>query len=125
MGVGSGLAMQGKTTEAIELGKDLPEEDQLNYYTTVGTMALTGSLISGVTGQELEKDVFETIDRIPLAAARSKIAVQAIIMNQLSKSYSDEELESLKEYVSKEDMEDLEKELEKLESIPSIPFLGL
>lgn len=122
MGVGSGLAMQGKTTEAIELGKDLPEEDQLNYYTTVGTMALTGSLISGVTGQELEKDVFETIDRIPLAAARSKIAVQAIIMDQLSNSYSDEEIESLKEYVSEEDMEDLEKGLEQLESMPSILF---
>lgn len=37
-GVGGGLAMQGRIAEAIELGKELPEEDQLNYFTTVGAM---------------------------------------------------------------------------------------
>ncbi|MCY3540578.1 MAG: hypothetical protein OXH31_01520 [Gammaproteobacteria bacterium] len=127
MGVGGGLAMQGRTTEAIELGKELPEDDQLNYYTAVGAIALSGSMLSGLTGSEPEKDVFETLDSIPLEAARSKVAVQAIMMDQLSDSYSDEEIASLKEYVSEEDMEELEKGLEQMESMPmpSIPFLGL
>ena len=126
-GVGGGLAMQGRITEAIELGKELSEEDQLNYYTTVGAMSLSGSMLSGLTGNEPEMDVFATLDAIPHEEARSQVAVQAIIMDQLSSSYSDEEIESLKEYVSEEDMEDLEEGLEQLESMPmpSIPFLGL
>ncbi|MXZ56418.1 MAG: hypothetical protein F4227_10470 [Gammaproteobacteria bacterium] len=126
-GVGGGLAMQGRITEAIELGKELSEENQLNYYTTVGTMSLSGSMLSGLTGNEPEMDVFATLDAIPHEEARSQVAVQAIIMDQLSSSYSDEEIESLKEYVSEEDMEDLEEGLEQLESMPmpSIPFLGL
>lgn len=124
MGVGSGLAMQGRITEAIELGKDLSEEDQLNYYTTVGAMSLSGSLVSGLTGNEPEKDVFETLDSIPHDGARSKVAMQAIIMNQMRDSYSDDEIASLKEYVSEDDMEELEKGLEQMDSMP-IPFLGL
>ncbi len=124
MGVGNGLAMQGRITEAIELGKDLSEEDQLNYYTTVGAMSLSGSLVSGLTGNEPEKDVFETLDSIPHHGARSKVAMQAIIMNQLRDSYSDDEIASLKEYVSEEDMDELEKGLEQMDSMP-IPFLGL
>ena len=126
-GVGGGLAMQGRITEAIELGKELSEEDQLNYYTTVGAMSLSGSMLSGLTGNESEMDVFATLDAIPLEEARSLVAVQAIVMDQLSSSYSDEEIESLKEYISEDDMEDLEKGLEQMESMPmpSIPFLGL
>ena len=42
--VGRVLAMQGRISEAIELGNELPEEDQVNYYTTVGTTSLSGSL---------------------------------------------------------------------------------
>lgn len=126
-GVGGGLAMNGRITEAIELGKELPEEDQLNYYSTVGAMSLSGSMLSGLTGNEPEMDVFATLDAIPIEEARSLVAVQAIVMDQLSNSYSDEEIESLKEYVSEEDMEDLEKGLKQMESMPmpSIPFLGL
>ena len=125
MGIGAGLAMQGRITEAIDLGKDLSDEDQLNYYTSVGAMSLTGSLLSGVTGNEPEKDVFETLDSIPHEAARSKVAVTAILMDQMSDSYNDEEIESLKKYVSEEDMEDLEKGMEQMEGMPTIPILGL
>ncbi len=126
-GVGGGLAMQGRITEAIELGKELSEEDQLNYYTTVGAMSLSGTMLSGLTGNEPEMDVFATLDAIPHEEARSQVAVQAIIMDQLSSSFSDQEIESLKEYISEEDMEDLEEGLEQLESmpIPTMPFLGL
>lgn len=124
MGVGSGLALQGRSTEAIELGKDLSDEDQLNYYTNVGAMLLSGSLVSGLTGNEPEKDVFETLDSIPHEGARSKVAVQAIIMDKLRDSYNDEEIESLKEYVSEDDMEELEEGLEQMDSMP-MPFLGL
>ena len=123
-GVGSGLAMQGRIAEAIELGNDLADEDQLNYYTTVGTMSLTGSMVSGLTGNEPEQDVFETLDSIPHEEARSKIAVQAIVLDQMRDSYSDEQIESLKKYVSEEDLEELEKGMEQMESMP-IPFLGL
>lgn len=124
-GVGGGLAMNGRITEAIELGKELPEEDQVNYYTTVGAMSLSGSMLSGLTGNEPEQDIFATLDSIPLEEARSKVAVQAVIMNEMSNSYSDEEIESLKEYISEEDMEELEEGLEQLETMPPIPFLGL
>lgn len=84
-------------------------------------------MLSGLTGNEPKQDIFTTLDSIPLEEARSQVAVQAIIMDQLSDSYSDEDIESLKEYISEEDMEDLEKGLEQLETMPmpSIPFLGL
>ena len=127
IGVGSGLAMQGRISEAIELGKELPEEDQVNYYTTVGAMSLSGSMLSGLTGNEPEQDIFATLDSIPLEEARSKVAVQAVVMDKMSNSYSDEEIESLKEYISEEDMDDLEEGLEELDNftMPPIPFLGL
>ena len=125
MGIGGSLAMQGRINEAIELGNDLSDEDQLNYYTSVGTMSLSNSLLSGFTGNEPEIDVFETIDSIPNKAARSKVAVQAILMDHVTDSYSDEEIESLREYVSEEDMEELEKGKEQMEGMPTIPLLGL
>lgn len=125
MGVGGGLAMQGRSSEAIELGRDLSDEDQLNYYTTVGAMLMSGSLLSGITGNEPEKDIFETLDSIPHEGARSKVAVQAIIMDQLSDSHSDEEIESLRGYVSEDDMEELEKGLKQMDTMPTMPFLGL
>ena len=122
-GVGGGLAMQGRTTEAIELGKELPEDDQLNYYKTVGIMSLTGSMMSGITGSESEQNVFATLEAIPLEAARSHVSMQAILMDHLNNSYSEEEIESLKEYITEEDMEELEKGLEQIKSIP-IPSIS-
>lgn len=125
MGIGSGLAMNGRVAEAIELGKTLSEEDQLSYYTSVGTMSLTGGLLGGLTGSEAqESDVFETIDSIPHKGAQSKVAMQAIVMDKLNSSYSEEELERLQNYVSEEDREDLEKSLEQLDAMPPIPFIG-
>lgn len=125
MGIGSGLAMNGRVAEAIELGKTLSEEDQLSYYTSVGTMSLTGGLLGGLTGKEAqESDVFETIDSIPHKGAQSQVAMQAIVMDKLNSSYSEEELERLQNYVSEEDREDLEKSLEQLDAMPPIPFIG-
>ena len=129
MGIGSGLAMNGRVSEAIELGKDLSEEDQLSYYTSVGTMSLSsglfGGLMGGLTGEEAqETDVFNTIDSIPLKEAQSQVAMQAIIMDKMNSSYSEEEIERLQNYVSEEDREDLEKGLEQMDAMPPIPFFG-
>ena len=44
--------------------------------------------------------------------------MQAIVLDRMSNSYSDEQLESLKKDVSEEDLEDLEKDMEQLESMP-------
>ncbi|MDE0094500.1 MAG: hypothetical protein OXO49_08385 [Gammaproteobacteria bacterium] len=129
MGIGGGLAMSGRVTEAIELGQELSEEDQLSYYTSVGTMSLTGGmvggLLSGLTGEETEEtDIFDTIDSIPHQGAQSQVAMQAIIMDKMSNSYSEEEIERLQKYLSEEDKEELEKGLKQMESMPTMPFFG-
>lgn len=127
MGIGGGLAMSGRVTEAIELGNELSEEDQLSYYTSVGTISLTGGmvggLLSGLTGEETEEiDIFDTIDSIPHQGAQSQVAMQAIIMDKMSNSYSEEEIERLQKYLSEEDKEELEKRLKQMESMPFFGF---
>jgi len=127
MGIGGGLAMSGRVTEAIELGKEISEEDQLSYYTSVGTMSLTGGmvggLLSGLTEEETEEtNIFDTIDSIPHQGAQSQVAMQAIIMDKMSNSYSEEEIERLQKYLSEDDQEELEKRLKQMESMPFFGF---
>lgn len=120
-GLGSALAMNGRIEEAVELGNDLPENEQLAYYTNVGTSSLTMGMIAGGS----DTSVFDTLDMIPSDEAKSKIAVTAVMMNSMNATLSEDEIESLKEeYISEEDLEEMEEGMEQMGTFP-MPFFGL
>ena len=120
--VGSGLAMKGRLNEAIDLGSDLPEADLENFYTAVGTSAIS----FGTFDSDSDQSIFDTIDMFPSDKARSQMALSAILFNSFSpiKRYSDDEIESLKEYLNDEDVKGLEEGEGQLDAFP-MPFLGL
>ncbi|MXX94692.1 MAG: hypothetical protein F4039_07570 [Gammaproteobacteria bacterium] len=118
--VGRSLAINGRIEEAIALGQDLPEEDKVQFYTTIGS----SSLAMGMIGESSDFSVFDTIEKIPSDDARSRIALSVIAFNSFNKTLSDEEVEALKEYMSEEDLEELEESRDQFESL-LMPFFGL
>lgn len=119
-GLGSALAMNGRVAEAVELGNDLPENEQDTYFTTVGTSSLTMSLVGGAS----DSSVFDTLELIPSDDAKSKIAVSAVMMNSFNATLSEDEIEELKEYITEEDLKEMEEGMDQMENF-NIPFLGL
>ena len=120
-GVGNALAMNGRIEEAVELGKELSESEQITYYTNVGTSSLTMGMIAGGS----DTSVFDTLDMIPSDEAKSKIAVTAVMMNSMNTTLSEDEIESLKEeYISEEDLEEMEEGMDQMGTFP-MPLFGL
>lgn len=119
-GLGSALAMNGRIAEAVELGNDLPENEQDTYFTTVGTSSLTMSLVGGTS----DSSVFDTLELIPSDDAKSKIAVSAVMMNSFNATLSEDEIEELKEYITEEDLKEMEEGMDQMGNF-NIPFLGL
>ena len=120
-GVGGSLARAGRIAEAISLGSDLPADQHDSYYTAVGTNAVS---MGGMSNQaDSDSSIFDTIDLLPSENARSKTASSAIFMNKFSKNYSDEEIETLKGYLTEEDLKALEEGEDQLGSFP-MPFIG-
>ncbi|MXX94691.1 MAG: hypothetical protein F4039_07565 [Gammaproteobacteria bacterium] len=117
--VGSALAREGRLSESIELANDLPVERHDSYYTAVGTTAVT----LGGMRSDSNTSIFDTLDLLPSETARSKTASSAILRNSFSKKYSDEEIETLKGYLTEEDLKDLEEREDRLDSFP-MPLFG-
>ncbi len=117
--VGSALAREGRLSESIELANDLPVEQHDFYYTAVGTSAVT----LGGMRSDSNTSIFDTLDLLPSETARSKTASSAILRNNFSKKYSDEEIETLKGYLTEEDLKDLEEREDRLDSFP-MPLFG-
>ncbi len=120
LGVGGSLAREGRISEAINLGTDLPADQHDSYYTAVGINAINMGVFGGSNS---DTSIFDTIDLLPSENARSKTASSAILMNSFSKKYSDEEIETLKGYLTEEDLKDLEEGEDQLDSFP-MRFLG-
>lgn len=120
LGVGGSLAREGRISEAINLGTDLPADQLDSYYTAVGTNAINMGIFGG---SDSDTSIFDTIDLLPSENARSKTASSAILMNSFSKKYSDEEIETLRGYLTEEDLKDLEEGEDQLDSSP-MRFLG-
>lgn len=120
-GIGGSLARSGRISEAINLGNDLPADQLDSYYTAVGTNAV--SMGGMLNGSDSDSSIFETIDLLPSENARSKTALSTILMDSFANNYSDEEIETLKEYLTEEDLKSLEEGEDQLDSFP-MPFIG-
>ena len=118
-GVGNALAMNGRVEEAIALGSQIPADEQVTYYTTIGSSSISMGMFT-----ETDISVFETLDLIPSEEAQSRTALSAVMLNAMNEKFSEEEVESLKEYMTEEDLEALE-EVDGQQGIFNMPFLGL
>ena len=91
--VATGLIFDDRIEEAIELGKSLPEEHQVSYYKDFASlMSFTVPV-----GQ-----VLEILPEIPVAKAQSDIAERMLMFGSVRNdkdSLSDEDVETLMEYV--------------------------
>ncbi|MDE0094499.1 MAG: hypothetical protein OXO49_08380 [Gammaproteobacteria bacterium] len=96
------LLRDGRIDKAVEIGGDLPEDDQIIYYTSSGWSV---SLLESV-----ENVISDIIEPLPTKKARSRIALRAIELHIKSETWKEEEIEELKEYLTVEDLRKLEDE---------------
>ena len=97
--VSTGLVYDKRTIEAIELGKTLSEIEQVSFY---------NNLASTIAMQEPLERIMEIISDVPVKEAQSKIAKRVLMFSSISddeKSLSDEDVESLLEYVAPADLQ--------------------
>ena len=88
------LRQEARLDEAIELGQDLKDDYQVRYYTRVG---------SSFFSADDPESIFSLLEKIPSNLARSRIATRSISDNNNSDIYDDEQIDSLKEYLTTED----------------------
>ena len=92
--VATALIFDQRTDEAVELGKKLSEREQVSYY---------NSLAMSITIQESPRKILEILPNVPVKEAQSKIASHALTFQSISQdeeeTYSDEEVETLLQYV--------------------------
>jgi len=112
--IGIVLTREGRIQEAVDLGNDLPETDQDDYFTTVGMSTFDWQ------GTKSNIALFNILELIPSDTARSSIAIHAIASQGTSNSFSAEEIETLKGFLIEEDLKILEESEKTLDSLPSL-----
>lgn len=84
--------------EAIELGKNLPEDEQVGYY---------NSISFAISTQAPPKKILEILPNIPVAESQSKIAERVLMFSAFQKDeepLSSEDRDTLLEYVAPSDL---------------------
>ena len=84
--------------EAIELGKNLPEDEQVGYY---------NSISFSISTQVPPKKILEILPNIPVAESQSKIAERVLMFSAFQKDeepLSSEDRDTLLEYVAPSDL---------------------
>ena len=97
--ISSILVVRERADEAIELGKQLPDKEQLHYY---------NNLAMGIATAETPKKVLEMLPNVPLTEARSIIAEYTLIYHSATadaNEFSDVQIEALLEHVVPVDLE--------------------
>lgn len=115
--IGSSLVSQDRFDEAIEIGRQLSESEQEDYYTTIGsTISMGGS----------SEKVIERIEKLPSQTAQSKAASSTVIWNHYSNNFSDDQIESIKKFINEEDLKELNTQLENMDDAEptTVPFFG-
>ena len=97
--ISSILVVRERADEAIELGKQLPDEEQLRYY---------NNLAMGIAGAETPTKILEMLPNVPLKEARSIIAEYTLIFHSATdeaNAFSEEQVEALLQHVVPADLE--------------------
>lgn len=105
--VSTGLVFDQRTSEAVELGKELPEGDQVSYY---------NNLAISIPTQESPNKILEILPNVPVKEAQSKIAEHALMRHSFAEDqemFSEEEVATLLQYVVPADLRRVELLLER------------
>ncbi len=94
--VGHALIQNDRLDEAIANGEEFSGEDQILYYTSLGTI---------VNVMREPEAIFVRLDKLPSEMARSRIATTQIANNRRFKVFDDDQIDRLKEYLTDEDRE--------------------
>ena len=96
--IASGLLTRQRTDEAIELGTQLPEEDQTHYY---------NNLAMDIVIEETGTKILEVLPKVPVKEARSHIAEYALLFHSVADekdALSDEQVEALLQHIVPADL---------------------
>ena len=96
--IASGLLTRQRTDEAIELGTQLPEEDQTHYY---------NNLAMDIVIEETGTKILEVLPKVPVEEARSHIAEYALLLHSVADekdALSDEQVEALLQHIVPADL---------------------
>ena len=94
--VGHSLIRNDRLDEAIANGEEFSGEDQILYYTSMG---------STVNVMREPEKIFVRLDKLPSELARSRVATTQIANNRRFKVFDDDQIERLKEYLTDDDRE--------------------
>ncbi|MYC26020.1 MAG: hypothetical protein F4X56_08910 [Gammaproteobacteria bacterium] len=112
--VGYSLIRNDRLDEAIANGEEFSGEDQIRYYTSIG---------SNVNVMDDPESIFTRLDQLPSEMARSRIATTQLANNRRSNVYDEDQVDRLKEYLTDEDRKLLFEIEEEGASIPDA-YLG-
>lgn len=93
--VGNSLIRQGETRQAIDLANQLPKDEQTKYFRSV----------SSTWAWQDPQGLLNSLNELPSAEIRSRVALSTSMTNTTSKNYTDEEIARLEKYMTKEDRE--------------------
>lgn len=96
--IGTTLIENGETQQALSLANNLSEELQVPYYQQV----------TSIWAVLDTKGFLNALEEFPTEEIKSSVALSAKFINELTNTFSAEEIASIEEHISKEDKEKLE-----------------
>ncbi|MCY4144391.1 MAG: hypothetical protein OXG08_11995 [Gammaproteobacteria bacterium] len=97
--IGGGYIENGETEKALDLAKRLPESSRTAYLQALMPQWAVAD----------PKGLLDSMDQLPSDEIKSKAAMLLTTYNRWEKSLTDEEIESVKKFLTEEDAENLEK----------------
>ncbi|MCY3541978.1 MAG: hypothetical protein OXH31_08770 [Gammaproteobacteria bacterium] len=97
--VGQEMLTQGLYNDALELGEDLPETNQLIYYYS----------ILNSWAQDKPRALYDSLEDLPTNNIKSIAALQLIMANTFERSFTDEQISHASTFLSSRDQSSLER----------------
>ena len=91
--VSAAMVREGQTNKALELGQELEESNQPNYYQRVMVNWASYS----------PKNLYESLEDLPTSSLKSKAAYQLITANRSEPVLTDEQIKRLRTFLSSDD----------------------
>ena len=96
--IASSLIERGETQQAMNLGKQLPNQQQTHYYRRIASSWMLQD----------SKGLLKAIEDFPTNETKSRIALQVHMFDKMMQTYSADELASVDKYLTEEDRKNLE-----------------
>ena len=91
--IASSLIERGETQQAMNLGKQLPNQQQTQYYRRLASRWMLKD----------PKELLKAIDEFPTNETKSKVALQILMFNNMRQTYSADELANIDKFLTEED----------------------